>query len=424
MKTFSLTLLFLLYTTVTILNAAALQQKNDSTYYLLRGRVLGEDTRDPLVYAGVSVRNSNVTTITNQDGYFSLKVPESAKNSQLIIRHLGYRNKVIPIITLIDKPNDYIMMQPSSIMLEEVEVVSGDGGPLIREALLRIPDNYPNTPNMMVAFYRESIKKRNTYISLVEAVVDIYKASYRSFENDQARIYMGRKATDISPRDTILLKFQGGLTDALLLDIAKNPEVVFGKEGEEYLFSIENIVSFNDKPNYVISFLPRPGIDDILFRGKIYLDAKSLAFTRMEFNMNVENRKDASNIFIKKKPLKMKVDMNYAKYVVDYIEKDDKWYFNHSRTDIAFKVNWSNRFFGLFAPIYTISSEIAITDRYTDDVVKFSRSERIRSTDIIAEKVEDFQNSDFWGEYNVIEPDEEISTAIKKLSGKLRRRQQ
>ncbi len=424
MKTFLLTLLFLFSTTVAVLNAAGLQQKNDSSYYELRGRVWGEDTREPLVYASVSVRNSNISTVTNQDGYFSIKVPLSAKNSQLIIRHLGYRNKIIPIITLIDRPNDYIMMQPYSILLEEVEVVSGDGGPLVREALLRIPENYPDVPNMMVAFYRESIKKRNTYISLVEAVVDIYKASYRSFENDQARIYIGRRATDINPRDTILLKFQGGITSSLMLDVAKNPEIVFGKEGEEYIFNIENMVYINEKPNYVISFVPRPDIEEILFRGKIYLDANSLAFTRMEFNMNVEGRKDASRIFIKKKPAKMKVDMHHAGYIVDYVERDHKWYFNYSRTDVAFKVNWSHRFFGLFAPRYTITSEIAITDRYTDDVVKFPRSERIRSTDIIAEKVEDFQDSDFWGEYNVIEPDAEISAAIKKLSDKLRRRQQ
>ena len=112
MKTFLLTLLFLFSTTVAVLNAAGLQQKNDSSYYELRGRVWGEDTREPLVYASVSVRNSNISTVTNQDGYFSIKVPLSAKNSQLIIRHLGYRNKIIPIITLIDRANNYIMMQP------------------------------------------------------------------------------------------------------------------------------------------------------------------------------------------------------------------------------------------------------------------------------------------------------------------------
>ena len=51
-----------------------------------------------------------------------------------------------------------------------------------------------------------------------------------------------------------------------MLDVAKNPEIVFGKEGEEYIFNIENMVYINEKPNYVISFVPRPDIEEILSR--------------------------------------------------------------------------------------------------------------------------------------------------------------
>ncbi|HCM22492.1 MAG TPA: hypothetical protein DIC46_17350, partial [Porphyromonadaceae bacterium] len=69
--------------------------------------------------------------------------------------------------------------------------------------------------NMMVAFYRESIKKRSQYISLSEAVLDIYKAPYTSFGDDLAKIYIGRKASDMSVRDTLLLRFQGGINGAL-----------------------------------------------------------------------------------------------------------------------------------------------------------------------------------------------------------------
>ena len=83
-----------------------------------------------------------------------------------------------------------------------------------------------------------------------------------------------------------------------------------------------------------------------------------------------------------------------------------------------------NRFFGLFATNYAIRSELAITDRYTDKAAKFPRSERIRSTDVIAEKVEAFVDNGFWGDYNVIEPDIEINNAIRKLSDKLKRRQE
>jgi hypothetical protein len=95
---------------------------------------------------------------------------------------------------------------------------------------------------------------------------------------------------------------------------------------------------------------------------------------------------------------------------------------NYSSTEVEFRVRWTNRFFGLFATNYTIGSEIAVTDRYTDNVIKFPREERIRSTDVIAERVEYFLDPDFWGDYNVIEPDQEINDAIKRLSDKLRRR--
>lgn len=396
-------------------------QQADSTF-VLRGRVLGSDSNQPLVNASITVRQVNVSSVTNQDGYFSIRVPSSTQNSQLVIHYLGYENKEIPIITLIDAPNDHITLTPSPIQLNEVLVVSGDGTNLVREALQRIPDNYSADPNMMIAFYRESVTKGSGYISLVETVLDVYKASYRSYSNDQARIYIGRKATDITPRDTVLLKFQGGISDALMLDIAKNPEIVFGTDADEYAFHIEGLININDKPHYMISFLPHPGTDEILFRGTIYLEAESLAFARMEFNMNVEDRKDAANIFIRRKPSKMRVEVNKAQYVVNYLENNGKWYFNYSSTEVSFRVRWTNRFFGLFATNYVIGSEMAITDRYNDNVVKFPRNERIRSTDVIAERVEYFLDPNFWGEYNVIEPDQQINEAIKRLSDKLRRR--
>ena len=395
----------------------------DSTY-LLRGRVIGSDTGSPLANASVMVEEVNISSVTNREGYFSIRVPSSTRNGQITIRHLGYQNKLIPIITLIGEPNNHIEMVPLPIRLSELLVVSGDGSELVHEALRRITQNYATTPNMMVSFYRESVKKRNNYISLVEAVLDIYKASYRSYVSDQARIYIGRKATDISPRDTVLLKYQGGISDALMLDIAKNPGIVFGEDGSEYNYQIEGLININNKPHYIINFKPNEWIEDILFRGTIYLDASTLAFTRMEFNMNVEDRKDAAEIFIRRKPSKMRVEVTDASYIVDYTERNGKWFFNYSAAEVSFRVRWTNRFFGLFATNYTIGSEMAITDIYDDQVTKFPRKERIRSTDVIAEKVEHFTDPNFWGSYNVIEPDQEITEAIKRLSGKLKRRKE
>lgn len=423
MKNFILIFAFLSFQLLSTLLASEKEVAQDPTI-TLRGRVLAGDTQNPLINASVTVANSNLSTVTNENGYFSLKVSSAARNSRIIIRYLGYENREIPIATLMEKANEQIVLQPSSIQLGELQVLSGDGSDLMRQALRNIPSNYSPEPNMMVAFYRESIKKGSTYISLVEAVLDVYKSSYRSLGNDQARIYIGRKATDVSPRDTILLKFQGGISSALSLDIAKNPGVIFGEKGDEYSFRIEGIININNKPNYVIRFSQLPGIQDILFRGVVYMDVESLAFSRIEFNMNVENRKEAANFFIRKKPMRMRVNMEKAAYAVDYIEKEGRWYFNYSSAQLAFKVRWTNRLFGLFSTTYTIGSEIAITDRYSENVNRFPRAERIQSTDIIAEKVEYFQDPNFWGDYNVIEPDVEITNAIKRLSEKLHRRNQ
>lgn len=415
-------LLFLsLLTTLNLISGNTTPQ--DSTL-LLRGRVLGADTNLPLANASISTIKGNISSITNEDGYFSIRVPSSSLNAQLLVRYLGYENLEIPVNTLTGQSNNNITLKPSPIELSELLVVSGDGRELVRQALEKITQNYPDNPHMMVAFYREAVKKNSTHISLVETVLDIYKATYSSYSNDQAKIYIGRKATDISPRDTVLLKFQGGISDALMVDIAKNPEIVFGTDASEYQFHIEGLININDKRHYIITFEPIPGLVDILFRGKIYLDAASLAFARMEFNMMVEGRKDAANIFIRRKPPKMKVDVNKAQYVVDFTENNGKWHFNYSGTEVSFRVRWTNRFFGLFATNYTITSEMAITDRYDNHVVKFPRTERIRSTDVIAEKVEHFLDPEFWGEYNVIEPNQEIMDAVKRLSGKLQRRSQ
>lgn len=409
-----------MFFSVPLLNAKnSLPEQN---VLLLKARVVAVDTQQPLGNASITVVNSNVSGITNQDGYFTLRVPESARNSKLIIRFLGYENLEIPIATLIGKTNDNILMSPLPIELAPIEILSGDGTELVREALRRVPVNYSIDPAMMIAFYRESIKKGNNHISLVEAVLDVYKSSYKSYSDDQAKIYIGRKATDISPRDTVLMKFQGGISSSLMLDVAKNPDVIFGTNADEYQFQIERLININNKPNYVIHFTPLPGIQEILFRGTIYLDVETLAFSRVEFNMNVEGRKDASRIFIRKKPSKMRVDVENAQYIADFVEQDGKWFLNYTGTEVKFKVRWTNRFFGLFSTIYTIGSEIAITDRYENGVNKFPRSERIRSSDVIAEKVEYFQDPNFWGDYNVIEPDIEITKAIKRLSGKLQRR--
>lgn len=113
----------------------------------------------------------------------------------------------------------------------------------------------------------------------------------------------------------------------------------------------------------------------------------------------------------------MKVIPVMTSYRVKFREQEGKWYFTYSRAEVKVKVKWKKK---LFNPSYTIMSEIAITDRTEEEVIKFNSRERLKMGDIFTQQLSAFADPDFWGDYNVIEPDQSIESAIRRLNRKLK----
>jgi hypothetical protein len=210
-----------------------------------------------------------------------------------------------------------------------------------------------------------------------------------------------------------------GVTGSVLqLDIAKNTESVLTMDAMKYYdYSLTGVVEIDDKPHYVISFRQKPSVDEPLFMGNLYIEADSYAITESEFGFNLEDKEAVSSIFIRKKPLGMQVTPEIATYRTRYREQDGKWYFAYSRAEVKFKVNWKKKLFNTF---YTTMSEIAVTDRTNEEVIKIAGKEKLRYSDIFTEQVSAFTDPEYWGEYNVIEPDQSIESAIRRLSRKLK----
>jgi hypothetical protein len=396
------------------LNRKSSQQQD---YLTIRGRVVDSENGTPLVFATVAVKESNVAIITNIDGEFTLKlVPGSAKNIE--VSFLGYKNKTVAIESMKDGKN-VIRMEAAPIPIKEVIVKPFNPELIVQTAIDRIPKNYETEPNLMTSFYREAIKRNRTYVSIGEAVVEIFKAPYSSdVRFDGARIYKGRKSSDVQKMDTVLFKLQGGPVSALQLDIAKNTESVLTRDAMKYYnYSLSGIVQIDDKPHYVIDFIQKPDVDEPLFMGSLYIEMDSYAITEAEFGFNLSNKEAASSIFIRKKPLGMEVTPEIATYRTKYREQDGKWHFEYSRAEVKFKVNWKRKLFNTY---YTTMSELAVTDRTNQEVIKFANRDKIKYTDVFSEKVSAFTDPNYWGDYNVIEPDQSIESAIKRLSRKLK----
>lgn len=401
--------------------AAPERKKNDQqTLLTFKGKVVDSETGNALVFASVAVKETNVATVTNIDGEFLIKIAETQTSRNLEVTYLGYKNKVVPLTELrVDGYKNVIEMTPAPIPIREIIVKPIDPEAIVKNAISKIGKNYIAEPNLMTAFYRETIRKNRTYVSIGEAVVEIFKAPYNNdLRFDGARIYKGRKGSDVEKMDTVLFKLQGGPVSVLQLDLAKNTESVLTMDAMKYYdYSLSTVVEINEKPHYVITFRQKPSVDMPLFLGTLYVETSTYAITEAEFGFNMEDKDAVSSIFIKKKPLGMQVTPEIATYRVKYREQDGKWYFAYSRAEVKFKVNWKKRLFNTY---YTTMSEIAVTDRTNEEVIKFAGKEKLRYNDIFSDQVEAFTDPEFWGDYNVIEPDQSIESAIRRLSRKLK----
>jgi hypothetical protein len=290
----------------------------------------------------------------------------------------------------------------------------------LTEALNKVKENYVTSPEMQTGFYRETIKQNRSYVSISEAVLDIYNSGYReNFDVDRVKIFKGRKSKDVKKMDTVLVKFQGGPRTAMYLDIIKNPSVILDREMFDYYnYKLAGIVSIDNRNNYIVEFTEKKISDFPLYQGRFYIDVEKTAITGVDFKISDKSLENAASVLVKKKPITMKIDVISGNYMVNYREIDGKWNLNHVRSEVVFKSKWEKK---LFKSTITTMFEMAITDRDTENVEKIPSKESVKFNDVFAEQVEAFTDADYWGEYNVIKPDESIQVAIDKLSKKLKK---
>ncbi len=388
-------------------------------YNEYRGSVMDAKTKKPLEFATLLVNGTNISTITNKQGDFLLKVPKKMASRRVTVSFLGYTSKVISLSDF-DKDNTIVRLETYIEELSEVKINVKDATTLVQEMLKRKGDNYYNNDLKMTSFYRETIKKRRSYVSLSEAVVEIYKQPYTTDKSDILAIYKARKSTDYNKLDTVAFKLRGGPFNTLYIDIMKNTAMIFDEDMVDiYDFTFDNSTKIDNRLIHVVNFKQKKHLTDPLFYGKLYIDAKTLALTNAKFYLNLENKQKASKFFIIKKPKDADVLPIQAYYQVEYREKDGKWFYGYSRVELGFKIDWAKKWFNT---IYYTTIEMAVTDWEKSDANQLPKpKDRLRPSVIMSDNTSGFKDPEFWGAYNVIEPDKPIESAIEKIKRQLKR---
>ncbi|GHV20480.1 hypothetical protein FACS1894174_02420 [Bacteroidia bacterium] len=383
-------------------------------YFIISGIVKNKSNNKKLEYVNVSVPGTNVGTITNEDGEFSLKINESVNATNIEFSCVGFYNSRFPV-TGKNVFNETFYMTGKPKELPEIVVRSWEPGKLIEEAINKIPVNYSKYPNLLTGFYRETTKKRRNYINIAEAVIQVYKTPYdENVVYDRVQILKGRKLLSTKKSDTLAVKLVGGPNLSILTDIVKNPDILLDKESIAYFkFSMADMTMINDRPHFVVKFEPLGvNLPYALYYGKFFIDTETLSFTRAEFNLDMKDRTKATGMILKKKPAGLRFKPEEVSYIISYKQRDSVTYLNYIRSEIKFKCDWKRR---LFSTSYEVLSEMVVTDNQTDNVITIPRKDAFNINNSLSDKVMNFYDEDFWGAYNIIEPTESLESAVNKL---------
>ena len=389
--------------------ALALSAQTDSLrlVYSARGTVTDLRTGRPIESVHVSVPDRHYATVTNADGAFTIK--SDAPLKEVVFSYLGYK-------TLRQSVGNGIMkvyLVPEAFLLDEAMVIDGDPREIVNAAVSRIADNYAAEPELLECFYRETIRKKQRFTYISEAVARIYKTGYdRHVSADRAALEKSRVLLSQRRSDTLSIKVMGGPTQAVTHDLVKNPEPLLAPEELKlYEFSMGNPVYIDSRPQFVIHIRPGTITDYALYEGDRYIDRETLTFTRLELSLDMTDSFKAARMMLVRKPLALRFTPKELSMVVTYRMQDGRSRLEYFRSTMRFNCDWKKR---LIATSYTAVNELVVTN-LRQPAVQIPRAEMFRTSDILNDKAKEFLDPDFWKDYNIIEPDETLEHAIDRL---------
>ena len=390
--------------------------KDSAAYFSIEGRLTDRYTGEPVAYATVGVPTNAIGTVSHQDGSFRLRLPVSLEDSRLRISHIGYTAYEAGVLSLQGQPQE-IQLEPRVISIQEVVVRLVNPLRLLHEMIEKREQNYAADPVYFTSFYREGVERKKGFINLSEAVFKVYKAPLGNSASDQVKLLKMRRITNEGEKDTLILKMKSGVSSCLMLDVIQNlPDFLLPGNEPQYNYVQSDITEIDNRMAYVVSFEQKKEITEPLYTGELYIDAENSALLAARFEVHPKHIEKATGMFVTRKSRSLRISAQKAVYQISYKPWNGKYYINHIRGDLSFKVRKSNRLFG--ASTLHTWFEMATCRIENDSVTRFPRNEILQTRTIFADPRFTYYRS-FWDNFNIILPEGQLHEAISKINSKI-----
>ncbi|MCF8346994.1 MAG: carboxypeptidase-like regulatory domain-containing protein [Bacteroidales bacterium] len=378
----------------------------------VHGNITDQLTGRPLAYATLSVFDTYLGTISNEEGRFTLQIPDTLAQPVIVSSFIGYRNQYTPVSIRSEKQLK-IRMDKNLISLQEVIIRYHDPVSLLSATIEKINENFMSEPAAMQAYYRENVTRNDKSMLFTETVAEIAKAPYTSsLFAERTRILKGRKISNINQQDTVILKIRSGLNTMLQLDIIKHPPAFLSPDFSViYDLNFSDVVSFRDHLVYVISFEPKKNLEDIYFMGDIYIDQETLAIVAADFHYDPERLSREEDMFVARKSRSIRIRPVSAMYHVEYKESDHGFHLSMVQGEVRFKVRKKRQW---IASRYQINLDMAITHVDPGNPPQIRLGQQLKYSSVLSDQVFEY-DPEFWGGYNTIRPEASLTEALQLI---------
>lgn len=390
--------------------------KNDSievpsVQFSFGGEIRDAETGVTLPYAAISVQNSMLGTISNEDGLFSLQIRNSIARDTILISYLGYKTLIVSLKN-IPKYQVY-QLKSTSIPLQEVVIRDLFPEGLIRLAISNKKKNYPNHSFVQRAFYREAIKRDKKYMLYSEGILDVLKRAYRpSLFSEQVKLVKQRSFKSVDRQDTVQIKLHAGIQTSLDLDVVKHSFSFIDQVlMSDYEYSMRDMVLNDGKLTYKIEFKPKYSKQASAFEGFIFLDVESLAFVKLEFRYTKFSIQKMRNAFVVRQSPRLLIIPQDAHYSVSYKEFEGQYYIHHIQGELILKVKRRRKF---LSSKYSASFEMVATELNGVAPRRFSSDQTIKTNEIFSDLSPNY-DFNFWGNENFLLPEDDLMKAFERL---------
>ena len=378
--------------------------------FAVSGTVIDSENGRGLQYVSVTIPGLKYTTVTNSDGGFTIKSSVPPEKLEFIL--LGYKTAIaVP-------PRDgsalTVRMERDNLTLEGALVIYADPYRIMDEAFRKVKDNFPDHPELLDCFYRETIRKRHRYIYVSEAVARLYKTSYSNnfILSDRITVDKSRLLQSPGKRDTLSVKVVGGPAQAVELDIVKNPDILGREDLSNYTMSMEAPETIDGRVQFAIRLIPSGETEYPLYQGVVYIDRETLAFTRFDLSLEMRDKEKVTRLILLKKPAGVRFTPTEVSVQYNYSMNEGTARLSYMRTVMRFRCDWKKR---LLKTDFTAVSELVTTDRHSGDLQVFTRKEAFRKGEALVDKALLDFDPEFWKDYNIIEPTESLDRAIERI---------